>query len=159
MIILQPDTKKCMSSLLLHTSFDLFSFIEGEITTYARFTMDGYLQKDFFEEPPKDTYALWKDMRGYCLSIIKGTRTPLHFKLILSLSAKDTSSFLAEHGLDFTSDEIGGLFLNFRFDGTRLSCTTGVSTSRFTLDKSLEQTWDKQVQILFSSLDIPFEYA
>lgn len=159
MIILQLDTKKCMSSLLLNESFDHFSFIEGEITTFSKFTMEGYLQKDFFEEPPGDTYALWKDMRMYCFSIIKGKRTPLRFHLILSLSGKDTASFLLEQKLDFSREEIGGLFLNFRFDGAHLSCTTGVSTSKFTLDKSLEHAWDKWVQSFFASLGIPFECA
>ena len=51
MIILTLDTKKCMSSLLLSEAFDHFFFIEGEITTFGKFTMDGYMQKDFFEEP------------------------------------------------------------------------------------------------------------
>ena len=68
MIILTLDTKKCMSSLLLSEAFDQFSFIEGEITTFGKFTMDGYLQKDFFEEPPRQTYALWRDLRPYCFS-------------------------------------------------------------------------------------------
>ena len=66
-------------------------------------------------------------------------------------------AFLEEHRLDFTPQEIQGLFLNFRFDGSRLTCTTGVSVSKFTLDKSLEQTWDKWAQALFAGLQIPFE--
>ena len=75
MIILTLDTKKCMSSLLLTEAFDQFSFIEGEITTFGKFTMDGYLQKDFFEEPPQRAYALWSDLRSYCFSIICPART------------------------------------------------------------------------------------
>ena len=69
----------------------------------------------------------------------------------------DIPAFLEEHKLDFTPQEIQGLFLNFRFDGSRLTCTTGVSVSKFTLDKSLEQTWDKWAQALFAGLQIPFE--
>ena len=157
MIILTLDTKKCMSSLLLSEAFDQFSFIEGEITTFGKFTMDGYLQKDFFEEPPRQTYALWRDLRPYCFSLIKGKRTPLGFRFIFSLSGEDILALLEEHNLDFTPQEIQGLFLNFRFDGTRLTCTTGVSVSKFTLDKSLEQTWDKWAQTFFAGLHIPFE--
>ena len=71
MIILTLDTKKCMSSLLLSEAFDHFFFIEGEITTFGKFTMDGYMQKDFFEEPPQRSYAFWKDIRPYCFSLIK----------------------------------------------------------------------------------------
>ena len=65
--------------------------------------------------------------------------------------------WLEEHRLDFTPQEIQGLFLNFRFDGSRLTYTTGVSVSKFTLDKSLEQTWDKWAQAFFADLHIPFE--
>lgn len=157
MIILTLDTKKCMSSLLLSEAFDHFFFIEGEITTFGKFTMDGYMQKDFFEEPPQQSYAFWKDIRPYCLSLIKGKRTPLGFRFIFSLSGDDIPAFLEEHRLDFTPQEIQGLFLNFRFDGSRLTCTTGVSVSKFTLDKSLEQTWDKWAQAFFADLHIPFE--
>ena len=127
------------------------------ITTFGKFTMDGYLQKDFFEEPPRQTYALWRDLRPYCFSLIKGKRTPLGFRFIFSLSGEDILALLEEHSLDFTPQEIQGLFLNFRFDGTRLTCTTGVSVSKFTLDKSLEQTWDKWAQTFFAGLHIPFE--
>ena len=157
MVILTPDTKTCMSALLLTDSFDPYSFIEGEITTFAVFKVDGYLKKEFFEEAPSRAYSLWQDVRGYFLSIIKGKRTPLNFRLIFALSAGDTEVFLREEHLDFSPEEIQGLFLNFRFDGDRLTCTTGVSTSRFPLDKSLEHAWDKRAQALFDHLHIPFE--
>lgn len=157
MVILTPDTKTCMSALLLTDSFDPYSFIEGEITTFAVFKVDGYLKKEFFEEAPSRAYSLWQDVRGYFFSIIKGKRTPLNFRLIFALSAGETEAFLREEHLDFSLEEVQGLFLNFRFDGDRLTCTTGVSTSRFTLDKSLEHAWDKRAQALFDHLHIPFK--
>ena len=66
MIILIPETKTCMSHLLAHETFDHFSFIEGEIITFGKFTMSGFLQKSFFDEPPKEEYALCKLFRDYC---------------------------------------------------------------------------------------------
>ena len=53
MITISLKTKPSMSHLLLKDTFDQFSFIEGEITTFNKFTIDGYLQKDFFEEKPE----------------------------------------------------------------------------------------------------------
>ena len=94
MVILTPDTKTCMSALLLTDSFDPYSFIEGEITTFAVFKVDGYLKKEFFEEAPSRAYSLWQDVRGYFFSIIKGKRTPLNFRLIFALSAGETEAFL-----------------------------------------------------------------
>ncbi len=43
------SAKDTMNHLLLQETFDNFSFIEGEITTFNRFTMDGYLHKEFFD--------------------------------------------------------------------------------------------------------------
>ena len=41
MNILTLSAKNCMSHLLLKDTFDHFSFIEGEITTFNTFTIDG----------------------------------------------------------------------------------------------------------------------
>ena len=53
MIIFNLKTKNCMQHLLLKTTFDSFSLIEGEITTYNTFHIDGYLHKKFFEVAPQ----------------------------------------------------------------------------------------------------------
>ena len=45
MNILTLSAKNCMSHLLLKDTFDHFSFIEGEITTFNTFTIDGFLKK------------------------------------------------------------------------------------------------------------------
>ena len=90
------NVKKFMSQLLMTETFDRFSFIEGEIVTFNTFKLDGYLQKDFFDAPdgyesessptPLEEYSRWGDIREFCFSLIKGKRTPLSFRLILSLS-------------------------------------------------------------------------
>lgn len=157
MIILTPETKTCMSHLLIHKTFDHFSFIEGEIVTFGKFTMNGFLQKVFFEEPPAQEYADWKLFRDYCYSLIRGKRTPLSFRLIFSLAPEGISEFLSDSGLDFAPSDIRGLYLNFRYDGLKLTCTTGISFQQFTMDKSLEQTWDKKVLDFFFQNKIPYE--
>ena len=50
----------------IKSTFDSFSFIEGEITTFNKFTFDGYIQKEFFEEIPEQTHSEWKDLREFC---------------------------------------------------------------------------------------------
>ena len=81
------SAKSCMSHLLLRDTFDKFSFIEGEITTFNKFTLDGFLHKDFFDEKPARDYSYWREVRDLCFSLIKGKRTPLHFKIVLSAGA------------------------------------------------------------------------
>ena len=74
MNILTLSAKNCMSHLLLKDTFDHFSFIEGEITTFNTFTIDGFLKKDFFDEAPEDVHSHWKDVREFCFQIIRGKR-------------------------------------------------------------------------------------
>ena len=154
MIRLNIDTKKCTTELLLRNTFDEFFLIEGTITTFNEFHIDGYLHSDFFEASPERKYSLWREVREYCFSIIKGKRTPLNFKFIFSLSPTAIRKFLLTQDLDFQPENVQGLYLNLLFDGTSLTCITGTSLTLFTLDKSLEHAWDKWVRNFFESHQI-----
>lgn len=154
-----PQVKECMAKLLLSETFDPFYFIEGEIVTFNTFTMDGYLKKDFFEqeEAPEREYALWKDVREFCFSLIKGKRTPLSFKFVLGLSDSNIEKLLLQQGLDFKPQDVRGLYINLKYDGQKLQCVTGTAMNLFTMDKSLEQAWDKMVQKFFAQKEIKYE--
>ena len=153
------EVKECMSQLLLTENFDPFLFIEGEIMTFSTFTMDGYLKKEFFDgdEAPEREYALWKDVREYCFSLIKGKRTPLSFKFVLGLSDSNIQKLLEGQGLDYQPQDVRGLYINLRYDGTKLQCVTGTAMNIFTMDKSLEQAWDTMVQKFFTQKGIEYE--
>lgn len=160
MISLKLTNRKIfMKHLLLMETFNHFLFIEGEITTFNKFSIDGYLQKDFFEGEEKTTleFAFWKQVQEFCFSIIKGKRTPLNFKFIFSLSPENIAKLISMNQLDFQVENVQGLYLNIRFDGTNLQCVTGVSLKTFSMDKSLEQAWDKMVQKFFTQKEIDFE--
>ena len=75
MTIYSLSAKNCMSHLLLKETFDQFSFIEAEFTTWGKFRLDGYLQEDFFDEKPEEPYARWEKARDFCFQIIRGKRT------------------------------------------------------------------------------------
>ena len=153
------DVKECMGKLLLSETFDPFYFIEGEIVTFSTFTMDGYLKKDFYndENVPEREYALWKDVREFCFSIIKGKRTPLSFKFILGLSDSNIEKLLLQQELDFKPQDVRGLYINLKYDGQNLQCITGTAMNLFTMDKSLEQAWDKMIQKFFTQKEIKYE--
>lgn len=153
------DVKECMGKLLLSETFDPFYFIEGEITTFNTFTLDGYLKKDFYDadDAPEREYALWKDVRKFCFSIIKGKRTPLSFKFVLGLSDSNIEKLLIQQELDFKPQDVRGLYINLKFDGQNLQCVTGTAMNLFTMDKSLEQAWDKMVQKFFAQKEIKYE--
>lgn len=163
MILLNiSGVKECMAKLLLSETFDPFKFIEGEITSFATFRFDGYLKKDFFDSDELETignreHALWKDMREFCFSLIKGKKTPLGFKFVFGLSRSNIEKLLTQQNLNFTSSDVDGLYINLKYDGHRLQCVTGTSLRTFTLDKSLEQAWDMMVQKFFAQKEIMFE--
>ncbi|MDD2979326.1 MAG: DUF5721 family protein [Hespellia sp.] len=151
------DAKKCMSQLLLSNTFDAFYFIEGEIVTFNTFTFDGFLQRGFFEEAPPSEYSLWKDLRDFCFQLIKGKRTPLSFKFVFRLSPENTARLLTQSGIPLKPEDVQGLYLNIRYNGSELQCITGTSVKVFTLDKTLEQTWDNTVQKFFQAHEIQCE--
>lgn len=152
------SAKSCMAHLLLKETFDHFSFIECEIITFNKFSIDGSLHKDFFDEAPVRTHSYWKEVRDYCFSIIKGKRTPLSFKIILSLAPDKFQDFLSEHQITaFHAEDITGLYLNFHYDGTVLQCITGISANIFSMDKSLEREWDTYAEKYFSKIGIERE--
>ena len=158
MIIFNIKTKNCMQHLLLKTTFDSFSLIEGEITTYNTFHIDGYLHKKFFEEAPQKEYSSWGDLREFCFQIIRGKRTPLNFRFILSLPREDFEDFLNQQEIfAFRSSDLQGLYLNFKYDGTSLKCVTGISLSLFTMDKTLEKVWDNYAKEFFLKQEIDFD--
>lgn len=158
MIIFNLKTKNCMQHLLLKTTFDSFSLIEGEITTYNTFHIDGYLHKKFFEEAPQKEYSSWGDLREFCFQIIRGKRTPLNFRFILSLPREDFEDFLNQQEIfAFRSSDLQGLYLNFKYDGTSLKCVTGTSLSLFTMDKTLEKVWDNYAKEFFLKQEIDFD--
>lgn len=152
------NTKNFMSHLLLSDTFDHFLFIEGEIITFNTFKIDGYMQKAFFDaEETVPEYSSWKSIRDFCFSIIKGKRTPLSFKFIFRLSPENITRLLERNRLDFQPSDVQGLYLNIRFENGGLTCVTGTSLKTFSMDKSLEQTWDAMVQRFFDKKGIGFE--
>ena len=129
MIYLELDTKSCMQKLLLRDTFHDFLMVEGSITTFNTFTIDGYLHKEFFdnsvssdeeneEKKFQDTviYSTWKQVQDFCLSIIKGKRTPLQFKFILGLAPAAIEKLMKEKTPDLQPETVKGMFLNFHYN-------------------------------------------
>ena len=96
-------------------------------------------------------------MREFCFSIIKGKRTPLSFKFVLGLSDSNIEKLLLQQDLDFKPQDVRGLYINLKYDGQNLQCITGTAMNLFTMDKSLEQAWDKMIQKFFTQKEIKYE--
>ena len=163
MVALQiADIKSFMKNLLLADSFDRFWLLEGSITTFNTFHIDGTLQKSYFtmeeqEQIESRTLSYWGEVRPFCLELIKGKKTPLAFRFTLQLSSANTEKLLSQAGIPIPAEQVRGLLLNLRYDGHTLLCTTGTSLSVFIMDKKLDHAWDDMVQKYFRQQGIPFE--
>lgn len=154
------NVKEFMSHLLLKETFDHFSFIEGDITTFNTFHIDGFVQKDFFDlDDTLPDYSYWKNVKSYCFSIIKGKKTPLNFRFIFRLSKKNIENLIIQNSLPLPPESVQGLYLNIKYDGTKLTCITGTSFRTFTMDKTLEHVWDEMTESFFLKKEISFERA
>ena len=138
MLALQiPDVKAFMSQLLLGDTFDAFLLKEAEITT-------------------SDDLITWKDIKAHCFSIIRGKRTPLHFSFVFRLNKANIEKLLDRNRIDLRPEQVAGLYLNCKFDGKRLLCTSGTALTIFTLDKRIDQLWDDMLIKFFQQHKIFF---
>lgn len=150
--------KSFMENLLMGSKFDSFLVSEVSLTTYNTFTIDGHIQKAFYtteeyEQLPQKEFSLWHTLKPLCYSLMKGTKLPNRFKIILLLSENAVKSFLDSRNLTFSPENVNGLFLNLKYEENSLTCTTGTSLNFFTLDKSLENAWDNFIKEFLSCYD------
>jgi len=165
MIALQiQDIKNFMSKLLLSQTFDNFLLVEGSVTTYNTFRIEGRVHKDFFtaeeieeKELENREFSLWEEVKPFCLELIKGKKTPLSFKFTFQLPKENTAKLLTSAGItSIQSENISGLLLNIRFDNGTLCVITATNLTLFTLDKSLEHAWDDMVKRFLKQQEISF---
>jgi hypothetical protein len=158
------DIKEFMAKLLTSDTFDHFLLSEATITTYNTFVIDGKINKEFYSyEELEDLvlsnqiYSYWKTMKPFCFELIKGKKTPLNFKYIFLLSPHNVIRLLEIQKISILDTDINGLFLNIKYDGTTLSCITGLALKTFTMDKTLEYAWDDMIKKFLTHQNIAFE--
>lgn len=158
------DIKDFMNKFLIGDIFDSFYVREVSITTFNTFTIDGRLQKDFFDTDTAAAliesgrlYSRWKDIKSFCYSIIKGKRTPLSFQAVLQLPAQKLEKTLTAQAPGVSPESISGLYLNIRYKDKILICTTGISFHTFVPDKRPGLIWDQIVSDFFQKHQIVCE--
>lgn len=158
------DIKHFMNRLFLSEDFDAFRISEATFVTFSTFHIDGQLKKDYYSTEELEelqltdqSFSSWRQVRPFCLSLIKGKHTPLEFKIVFRLSQANVQRLLQQSGLSFSLSDISGLFLNLHYQNNALICTTGTALSVFTLEKTLDRVWDDMVFRFFRQKDLSFE--
>ncbi len=145
--------------LFLEKDFDGFLLKEASIVTFNRFTIDGRLHPGFYSAEEQETmellaYSSWSQVRPICFSLIKGKRLPESFQITLQASPKLAKAFLEESRLSLGQEEIRGLYLNIRYENSRLQCITGTSLATFTMDRTADREWDAYVESFLKNMGI-----
>ena len=156
------NIKNFMNQLLIGNTFDMFSLTEASITTFNHFTIDGAICSDFYDTDTRNqllsqgtTYSLWKDLKPYCYSLIRGKLPPLQFKYIFQLTPPQLENIM--HSDRQFNESVQGLFLNIQYKNNELFCTTGVSFRSFVMDKTPEHLWDSLVLSFFKEHLLDFD--
>lgn len=156
------EVKAFMSKLLMNVVFDTFCMKEMDIHTITNFHASGQFNEEFFtkeelEEREEQRVVLWSDVKAIAFSMIKGNKTPLFLKVVFQLPKDRSEELLHSLAGKLRPEEVGGLFLNIRFEKGELRIITGTAIKTFTLDKTLEQEWDEWVKSFLKHQGISFE--
>lgn len=155
------DMKGFTSGLFVGNLFDSWLLREAVIVTFNTFTIDGHIRAGYYtqqelEENHVGELSTWQTVRPFCFSLIKGKRLPGSFHIVLQLAGQAVKAFVKEYDLSIASERMKGLYLNIRYEEGQIVCVTGTSLDFFTLDKSVEEAWDKKVQNFFKEHRIPY---
>lgn len=156
------EVKTFMSQLFLGETFDSFLLYELEIQTANQYKISGRISRKWYDSDELEKlgdreYSLWKEMRGLSFQIIKGSKSPQTMKVIFSLPKENVKKVLERSGAGFLPEQVEGLFLNVKYENGELYLITGSSVSVFSMDKALEQEWDKEILTFLKKCNIPCE--
>jgi hypothetical protein len=155
------EVKTFMVKLLMNDTFDSFLLHELELATFTNFTINGFNEafytKEELEERGENKAVLWSEVRQTVFAMIKGNKTPLSLKIVFRLPVSRCAELVTSLGGKLRMEEIGGLYLNIRFEKGELHIITGTAIKTFTLDKTLEQEWDNEVRNILKASGILFE--
>ena len=139
------DRKAFTSSLFLGGFFDELLLVEAAFTTYAVFTVDGRLQRAFFDSDEQDRlseedFIFWKQAKDFCFSVIRGKRPPLQFRVVLQLPA--SHPFCSLHPDLAREAASQNLYLNIQYRDQSIICTSGSSSRTFVPGTQPGRIWD-----------------
>lgn len=155
------DIKPFMQLLFQTNALDLYQFVSATIQTDMTYTLDGHINRNFFDEEELAshtltdiTYLPWQLAKEKIFLLIKGKRTPSQLKIVIKANRSQTEALLERTKSSLNPNDIDGIFLNIIFQENKLNVTCGISYKIFTLDKILEEEFLSDLITLFKSSDI-----
>ena len=155
--------KNFMNKLLVSDSFDIFLLEEAVIGAANTITIDGHINKDFFQgDDGEESLELpefrpWGEMRSLCFDLIKGKRTPLFFRFTLQLMPERAAALLRQENCDVDPSQVKALALNIRYDGSKAVLTTATALHTFLPSKEPDTIWDRALTRFLDREGISYE--
>ena len=137
------EIKELMTKLLTGDEFDFYEMRSAEITTCMAYSLDGRLNKEWFDEQRSEEWIKWEEAKPSVKNIIKGKRKPQKMKIVLSVP-EDIAVKVHPNAK--------ALFLNLSFGGDRVVVTGASSQREFSLDKTLDEAWNLQLTKFFKKI-------
>lgn len=156
------EIKEFTSGLFLGTIFDCFLLREATVITFNTFSIDGHIKQGYYserelEENQIEDLSAWAVIKPICFSLLKGKKLPGSFQITLQLCPADMEEFLLRSQVGLAAEQIGGLYINIRYEEGSLYCVTGTSLKVFTLDKAIEIEWDEYIRIFLRQQGFTFK--
>lgn len=144
------DVKDFMSKVLIKNTFDKFYICDGEVETFTSFRFGGRLNTGFYSGEEQETlngreYPFWSEVKPFAYQLIRGKKLPQSFKLVFQLSAENLEWLLSHNRIGASLQDIGGLYLNVKYEKKSVTLISGTSFKTFVMDRRLEQLWDATV--------------
>ena len=97
MILLKiSEIQKAMAHLLIRDAFDECYLEQAEVLTFAKLTMQGGRNPNWYDEAPADDRVRWKECKPTIFTYIKGDRTPTMMRISLKASAEFAEKYLRQ---------------------------------------------------------------
>lgn len=145
------DIKTFLNGLFKDERYESFYLFSIKLEAAVSYEIDGKINKAFFSEDELSQlnnmeYICWKDVKKTVLDYLNKGKLPVKMKLILMFNKDNVNRLIEMNNIPIHPDNVRALFMNVIYSDNRLSITTGTSLNVFTMDKTLEELWDKTVE-------------
>lgn len=160
MIVLSADDPRVfMNTLIRQEAFDNFLLYSLDYEGLFPITLHGDLNSDFLGEEDKvkyqgNDYISWQDIRPFLLNVLKLYHMPQAMRITLTLTKKATSDIQARVLGEGRVYPVQGFSLNITYVDNKVKVTTGTNYAQFTLDKTIEQSFDQMISQFFKKNDL-----
>ena len=154
------EMNRFMGKLLKSEAFDSYLLKEGFLRTNMEYRFQGRIFPEYFDTEERERlaedYVFWSEVKPVVFELIKGKKTPLAFTFTLLLAKEATNEVLERYSVQAGGDS-PSLYLQIRFEHGAGHIVTGTARNTFTLDKTLDETWDAEAVRVLKALEIAAE--